>query len=173
MNREKQPRKLVKATLEAVFMTQEKLRKHLDVLISENRPIKDDTERDLFMRELAYGLLGLGVDTVVKYNVPSEYVKAGHSNYQGIRADVELTARWLSYQKTNCVYVPQMLFHDATGYDYNPDETENAVPIKHLWAFLLHRVMAVFPLALDRACGMSKERDESQKGIGYVIDENE
>ena len=49
MNVETKSRKIVKPTFEAVFNAQELLRKKFDELVKENRPIKDEKERDVFM----------------------------------------------------------------------------------------------------------------------------
>jgi len=157
---DKVPRRLLKATMEACFTCQEKLRKHLDNLIEKNRPIKDATERDLFMREFVYSTLGLGLSQKISYKLPSKDITL-------IRNNLEVYARWLSYQKTSMVKVPVFLYSNEFGMKNEVYDVE----IKDLWECLLDNLFSVFPLAIDRACSMSKERDEQQRGKGYSIGE--
>jgi hypothetical protein len=161
MNPEKSPRRVVKATLEAVFLAQERLRKHLDVLIEDDRCLNDTDERDIFMREMAYSTLGLGTDHKIQISVP---------DHCGLRKDVETIGRWLAYQNSNMVYVPMELFD--RNYHISGKQ-EPKIPIRVLWTVLRDNLFSIFPLALDKAASMSKERDETSKGKGYVIDEQE
>jgi len=64
---------IVKPTFEAVFNSQEQLRKHLRELVEENRPLKDDDERDLFMSEIAHSTLGLGTKQIIQFFLPKEH----------------------------------------------------------------------------------------------------
>jgi len=158
MTEEKTSKKIVKATLEAVFQAQEKLRKHLGLLIEENRPLKDNAERDLFFRELTYSTLGLGKNLIVQYNVKNSYI--------GLRKDVETVARWLAYQQTEIVYVPLELFKTESL----DNRGKIGVEIKDLWHMLLEHFFSVFPLAIDRATSLSKEQPEQGKSKGFMVE---
>lgn len=143
MSPEKTPRRVVKATMEAVFQAQEQLRKHVTELSSNNRVIRDESERDLFFRELAYATLGFGVDEIID-NIP------------GINEiDVETLARVLA-MKTDTKFVDEK---------YNTEIT-----IGEAWSILLSALFSVYPIALSKAVSMSKERDEQTKSKGYVVD---
>lgn len=144
---------VLRATFESVISNQERLRKHLDELISENRPLRDEKERELFMRELSYSTLGLGFEYVVTYY----HEKTGAF----IRKDVETTARWLSYQTSSDVDVPLEL--------YSNDRTKIVVPISELWMVLRNNLFTVFPLALKTSVSMSREQDAGKKPSGYQV----
>jgi hypothetical protein len=159
-------KEISKYTLEAVFQAQESIRKHLDVLIEENRCLKDDGERDLFFRELTYSTLGLGVKFVIFYRIPQEFLQQKYIGYVGIRRDVETTARWLGDQKEHMVMVPLELY---TSNTLNENERVK-VPIGYLWKFLKENLFSVFPLAIDRACRMSKEREERTGESEFDVD---
>ena len=147
---------VLRATFEAVFSAQEKLRKHLDVLISENRPLRDETEKDLFMRELSYGTLGLGFEQNIIY----------YSEKHGalIRKDLETTARWLSYQTIENVDVPSILFSEGL--------IKENVPIGRLWMLLRDNLFTIFPLALKLSVSMSREQEGQRKTTGYKVQED-
>lgn len=154
MTQEKSSRKILKATMEAVFQSQERLRKHLDELVKENRCLKDQQERDTFFREVSYSTLGLGIEQIIEYKT---------KEYSGIRKDVETVARWLAYQTTNKVIVPLELYKPGN------EQYKEEVPICKLWQVLRDNLFSVFPLSLDRACSISKERDEQIRSKGYAI----
>lgn len=156
MTDDRSSKKIVKATLEATFGAQERLRKHLDVLIEENRPLKDSAERDLFLRELTYSTLGLGKDFQINLNIPGEYL--------GIRKDLETVGRWLAYQQTKEVWVPMDLYKNL----YRNSREKN-VEIKFLWRMFLENLFTVFPHAIDRAMSLSKEQSEGQKSKGFQV----
>ena len=145
---------VLRATFEAVFSAQQKLRKHLDALITENRPLEDEEERDLFMRELSYATLGLGNDLVVTF----------YGDGALIRKDIETTARWLSYQTSNIVSTPFELYG-------NMSSTRN-IPIHQLWRFLRDHLFTIYPLALKHSVAMSREQEGQKKPAGYKVEDD-
>jgi len=151
-------KEISKYTLEAVFQAQESIRKHLDDLIKENRALKNIEERDTFFRELTYSTLGLGIDKRVTHLV---------KGYLGIRADVETFGRWLADQYSNKVFVPMELYKSIGDSE---KAKQNEVPISELWQVLKDNLFSVFPLAIDRACRMSKEREEKSGISEFDID---
>ena len=142
MSQDKTPRRVVKATMEAVFQAQEQLRKHIMELASSNRVIRDNVERDLFFRELAYATLGFGIDEIIG-DIP------GFND-----VDVETLARHLAMEHRTLL----------VDEKYGEDKT-----IGQAWGMLLGGLFSVFPIALSKAVSMSKERDEQTKSKGYVI----
>ena len=154
---EKGNRQILRPSLEACFMAQEKMREHLDVLEEENRPINDKTERDKFFRELTYSTLGLGRDLKVKYF---------HHSILLIRTDLETFARWLAYRKENPVATPLFLRRP----DGNATSETFPVEIKDLWSTLRDHLFSVFPAAIDRASSISKETEASTKSKGYKFE---
>ena len=143
MRLDKNPRRVVKATMEAVFQAQEQLRKHITELAVSNRCIRDDAERDLFFRELAYATLGFGIDEI-----------AGDIPGMGNDIDVETLARLLAMEHRTLI----------VDEKYGEDKT-----IGQAWGMLLGGLFSVFPIALSKAVSMSKERDEQTKSKGYII----
>lgn len=143
---------VLRATFEAVYSAQERIRTHLDELIKNDRPITDEKERKIFMKELAYATLGLGSEIRITID---------HDTGALIRADVETTARWLTYQNTKTVTVPYILNHKKT--------LEKPIPIKILWEVLRDHLFIVFPLALKHSASMSREQDGQKKTSGYQI----
>jgi len=128
---------IFKGTFEAVDNSQQQFRRHLETLIKENRPLKDEEEKTLFYRELSHSTLGLGVFKV--YNIQLERM------YRF--GNVESTARWLAGQTDKMVVIPG----DCGKVDSFP------VKIKVLWEKLLDLLYFVFPNALDKSISMSKE----------------
>jgi len=137
-------REIDKYTMEAVFQAQESLRSHLDMLIEEKRALNGVEERDLFMRELTYSTLGLGVKKTFEFRLD------GHPYYK--LGNVEAVGRWLAYQKEINVIIPETTERPLA----------DPIPVHVLWGILRDHLFYIFPLAIDRACGMSKERDSIQ-----------
>ena len=173
MTEEKTGKRIVKATLEAVFKSQERLRKHLEQLIQENRPLNNSDERDLFFRELTYSTLGLGSNHQIIFNTSSllsseleAVTKCNSDTKDGcqiggvyIRNNLEWTARWLAYQDASVVRTPM-----SSSYHAHAN-----FPIGLLWNCLLDNLFYVFPVALERATNLSREQDEKNKTRGFVI----
>ena len=157
MNQEQKGRQILRPSLEACFQSQEKIRKHLDELEQGNRPLKDQSERDTFFRELTFSTLGLGRDLKVKYF---------HHSILLIRTDLETFARWLAYRKENPVATPLFLRRP----DGNATSETFPVEIKDLWSTLRDHLFSVFPAAIDRASSISKETEASTKSKGYKFE---
>lgn len=155
-------RRLVKATFEATLNSQEKLRLKLDDLIKEGRCILDEEERSYFMQLLAHSTLGLGA----RYNVTYAVRDSSDGGFVGLHTNLDHFARWLCYQTSEMVDVPQNLQH----YHRTSDIRVGSVPIKNLWEVLLHEYLNVFSEALDRSIGMSKERDERVGSDSFDLD---
>jgi hypothetical protein len=144
---------VLRATFEAVYSAQERIRKHLDEMIASNRPIKNTEERDLFMKELAYSTLGMGTEIQIMIHTKDGAL---------VRSDLETFARWLSYEENSDVGVPIVL----KMYDQN----ENAIlQISILWRHLRNNLFSVFPLALKHSASMSREQDGTTKAKGFEI----
>jgi len=127
--------KALRATFEDVLVFQEKMRKKLDMLIAENRPLNGETERDTFMEILARSTLGLGGKTMVSVGVAGAYDLGS----------VEEAARWLAYQEKKKVKLEG---------PFHPSDIE----IGKLWKILRSTLFRVWPLALDRSTSISAER---------------
>lgn len=152
-------RRIARATLEATFKAQEKLRKHLDILITENRSITDEKEKDLFYRELVYSTFGLGKDVIMKLNV-----KGKKGEFATVfRKDVETVGRWLADQNSNLVDVPLQINSGRS------DEILQDVEIGVLWKAFKDQLFTVFPLAIERATNLSREQDSKKHTKGYTI----
>lgn len=160
MSQEDSPggKRILKATLEATFQAQEKIRKHLEVLIKENRCLKDEQERDLFLRELTYSTLGLGVNTVFVITV---FKGTGQEEW----GNVEYRARRIAQMTTNHKTVRKQIFTGGACKEYE----EATIPISRLWEIVLDCLFEVFPRSLDRACGLSREQDSSGKSMGHMV----
>ena len=143
---------VLRATLEAVISSQERLRQMLDRLAERNQPINSEAERQEFMHLLSYSTLGFGSEVNVYFIHNSETL---------IRKDVETTARWLSYQRSNEVTVPITLY--TNQYSFN-------CRIGDLWECLRNYLFSVYPIALKHAASMSKEQEGTKKATGYSIE---
>ena len=143
--------RLVKMTFEAVLTAQEEFRKKLDVLIKENRPIRDEDERDLFFSLLAHSTLGLGVNQ--KYSIYLDrYYSVGN---------IESAGRWLAYETDVMIQTPKI---------FNEGMVTPETPISFFWEELRNQLFYVFPMALDKSMSMSKEKSEQPQTSGYQIE---
>lgn len=152
--------KVVKPTFEAVLNAQEQLRVKLNELINENRCLRDKEERSEFTRLLAHSTLGLGVNEKIE-------LESRYGLY--IRNDLEITARWVADQTSDKIYVPIFL----SAYDVRDQNHEPNFKISSVWKALQRGLYSVFPVALDRAVGMSKEKEDTAQSKGYQIDSHE
>ena len=132
-----------KPTFEACESMQQQLRRHLETLIKENRPLENEEERTLFYKELSHATLGLGT-----YKVFNIQLDQGMFRY----GNVESIARWLAGQTNNMVVIPG----DCGKINSPPTE------IKILWRKLLDLLYFVFPNALDKSLSMSREGESPQ-----------
>lgn len=153
--KEEKTLEIKKLTFEAVQSAQELLRQKLNELIDEQRCIKDEEERTLFMKLLGFSTLGLGL------NVHVSMVTKSHV---GFRTNVEWVARWACSQKTNFVYVPI----DLARPIYQDNAEPNA-EMTDVWKTILHYLYTVFPKALDKSMSMSKERESKSGDTSFVI----
>jgi len=147
---------VLRATLDAVMASQERLRLHLDELIANNRGIETEVERAELFKELSYATLGFGSDVIIRFPSPS------CSGSSLLKKDIETVLRWLSYEKYTTVEVPDVLFGTTTA--------KYPVEIRALWAFLRNNLFSVYPLALKAAASMSKEQEGTKKAAGYDIE---
>lgn len=128
--------KALRATFEDVLVFQEKMRKKLDTLIAENRPLNGKKERDEFMGILARSTLGLGTNV---------YVQASSSGGVHDLGSVEVAARWLAYQEEKKIKLVGAF-------------SSSNIEIGELWGILRDALFRVWPLALDRSTSISAER---------------
>ena len=159
MDQEQSSKKIVKYTLEAVFSAQERLRKHLDQLIKENRPIKDENERDRFFRELTYSTLGLGA-------VETEFMTPGSGRMFYV-LNLDGFVREFTY------YNDKIVSKEYIGNDHaNTKSTDNntSLPISEMWNLIKMHLFAIFPKAIDRATSISKETSDKGKSTGYKVE---
>lgn len=123
--------RVLRATFETVLKNQERLRKKLDLLKSENRPLNGNGERDEFMELLARATLGLGTKSKVRAEASGVH----------ILGNMEETACWLAYQDKKEVKL-----------EYG------TIEIGKLWMILRDAFFKVRPFALERATSISAER---------------
>ena len=97
MSKESGSHVVFKPTFDAVENMQQQFRRHLETLVNENRPLRDEDEKTLFYKELSHSTLGLGTF--------KEYVVFLDKVYRF--GNVEYTARWLAGQTNNMVSIPQ------------------------------------------------------------------
>lgn len=138
--------KALRATFEDVLQAQTQLRRMLKQLIRENRPIRDDNERDRFFGLFARSTLGLGHQ--VKIDV-------GFGGNEWIRfSSVDEFAGCLAYYKQDgeC----RRRFED-----YRRGWTSASMGA--LWDHLILRLYLVWSLALDRASSISAEHIPYEK----------
>ena len=136
---------VTKRTMEDVFRYQEKLRKLIEELIEENRPL-DTLEIDDYYYLIAHSTMGLGVSKMIKLNVPDS-IELGTCEY---------VARWMGRQKT--IQVPVTLPGSLVTH---------ILPIRQLWEPLLYSLFEVFPLAIEKSASMSRESDATLGGDAY------
>lgn len=127
-------------TFEATEQIQQKLRRHIEKLIKENRPLKDEEERTLFYKELSHSTLGLGTKIPAKIFIEHLY-EIGTA---------EFFARWVAKQTEKDIIIKKDGFPDSPSFE-----------IKIAWEKLLDLLFAVFPHALDKSISMSRELDSS------------
>lgn len=127
--------RVLRATFETVLKNQERLRKKLDALESENRPLSGDGERDDFMELLARATLGLGTKSKVRAVADGVH----------ILGNMEEAACWLAYQDKKKVKL-EGPFHSSD------------IEIGELWKILRDAFFKVRPFALERATSISAER---------------
>lgn len=151
--------KVLRATFEAVFAAQERIRKHFDFLIKEDRPIKDEEERELFFKELCYATLGHGHDLIVELR---------HPDVNGVffRKDIETVLRWMAYQTGDAVLVPLQLHGEH-------QEMKEKMPYYIVWNHLRDQLFSVFPRALEHSVTMSREQDGQRKPSGFEVEEDD
>lgn len=145
--------KVSRPSFDAVFNTQEALRVLLDKLIEENRPLTDDKERKDFFQHIAYATFGLGKDVVLTFNDG----KGGAY----LSKDIETVCRWAAYLDSAEVVVPDCLNKRV--------ERSTTVPIRDLWRCIRDNLFSVFPLALERSFGMSKEQEAQVQSKGVMV----
>jgi len=160
MKKEPKTRVVVKGTFEATLSAQEMLRKKIIELRDENRALADEDERSLFMRLVAHGTLGLGTNHIISIQIPN-------SGGTGIRECFEKTIRWAAKQTTNKVFIPHNLSKLFAKGEYNNQPNSD---INIIWDVILDGCFSVFPLALDKAMSMSKERDERHGDDEYQVE---
>lgn len=137
---------VVKRTFEDCLRSQIRLRRILRILISDNRPLESEEEREYFLSELGHATYGLGAK--MPFKIFNPYVIDLDS--------IESAARIICDQDSNPVVI------SCPGVKDSPP-----IEIKLLWQQLLNSLYTIFPLALDRASAMSKELDASITGEGY------
>lgn len=161
MIEETSSKKISRDTLEAVFQSQEKLRKHLDTLIKEDRCLKDDEERNLFFRELTYSTLGFGTEHYFHIKV---FDDLGIEEW----GTVEYEARKLALATQNSF----IRKHPSINFQGCEEDTREVnIPISRLWYILLHNLLNIFPEAIMKATSLSREQEEGGKSKGYKVDE--
>lgn len=148
-------KRLVRPTLSAVLHAQKQLRVHLTKLAMENRPLADEEERVLFLREWDYATLGFGKDFEAKVRIE------GYNRYSK-EFCTDYLARMLSMWTKN-----EEIIHQEPNNSY-PD-SEIKVPISKYWNGLLNGAFCVFPYAIERATSMSKEQESSNRTKGFKI----
>ena len=150
-------KRILRPSFEAVYNCQERLRKKLDELIEENRPVSNENERQELMNLTAHALLGLGnkVDHRVEwYTVVPDIPAAGGVDFLH---DLEYHLRLTLYYDKDIIPKGNYknLFCD--------------IPISVIWRIMRNWCFKIFPISLDRAMSISKEAEESGKSAGYKV----
>lgn len=145
---------VLRHTFEEVLKSQKKLRRWIDDLIVENRPLRDSEERDVFIDLLERATLGFGH----RFNFKVRFEDGKDMVY--FHADAFFTA--VAYHREGPL-------RDDRGESLN-------VEMSKLWREVRRFCLRVFPSSLDHAASMSPERlpaDEFKKkyvGTGKPYD---
>jgi len=131
-----------KPTFMAVESMQQQLRRHLESLIAENRPLHDEAEKTLFYRELSHSTLGLGICRDFRIYLGNKIYRHGN---------IESSARWIASLTSSDAVIP--------GDMGNPASIK--VSISVFWKKLLDELFFIFPMALDKSISMSREGESS------------
>ena len=130
-----------RATYEDTLNRQEELRKKLDQMIQENRPVKDDTEREKLFHLFGDCFLGEDGGKEISY-----FMVFPPRTIVNIK-DYGQTIRLLCYENKNTISI--------SFFGYQGNET---APIKDIWKAIRNIAFALFPIAQNKAVGISKEQ---------------
>ncbi|HUS98898.1 MAG TPA: hypothetical protein VMY59_01085 [Candidatus Thermoplasmatota archaeon] len=130
-----------RATYEDTLNQQEELRKKLDILIQENRCVKDDKEREKLFH--LFGDCFLGEDGEKKIHYFMRYPP-------GIIIEVDDFGEMIRLLCYECeTMIPISFF----GYHSN-----QSVPIRDVWRAIRNIAFGLFPVAQNKAVSISKEQ---------------
>jgi len=141
----------MRATFEDTSSAQEKLRQTLDMLIAENRPLKDDDERKKMFKLYNDCFLGLDGQKVVKQFImyPSGRCVQVDDYGQMIRS--------LCYQKDTMMKI-----------SFFGDYGDEVIPIRDIWMSVRDIAFSLFPIAIDKAISMSKEIVDNRRQVQRI-----
>lgn len=131
-----------RATYEDTKNHQEELRKNLNILINENRCLKNEEERDKMFSLLDDSTYGLGEKRITLRLLDRKTVAIN---------DFQMFIRCLFDYEKNIIDAD--FFFDVTG-----KYLESNIEIKLLWKQIKNNLYSVFPDALNAAVRMSKEQ---------------
>jgi len=144
--------KVTRASFEAVFDSQERLRNLLDQLIKENRPLKDTDERNEYMKLLAFATIGLGTNHTTRLDLEDGTF---------LDRDLETVARWAAYLHDQEIEIPLTIGKRS--------RKTTRVKISVIWTVIRDDLLSTYPFALERSWGQSQELKSSARGQGHNI----
>jgi len=139
--------KQMRLTLEDCRYYQDKLKEILQILIRDNRPLKQ-VEKKQFFDMLPKALLSQG-----SANPVSVVIEDGWFTF----ASVQNLAHRLADLHTDKVYLKTS----------RPEKVEITIPISELWQFLYDKCLYLFPLASAEAIHISAETMERPQQGSY------
>jgi len=140
--------KALRATFEDVLANQERLRKWLDRLVEENRPLKPE-ERGAFMQLVARAMLGQGsaIKLTSRFGEPVPQIWRSDELVDSVMVEnAEDFLRCLAYWGEDSIQMRR------------GGEKERTVPISEAWKEARQLALRTFPLALAQAAQISPER---------------
>jgi hypothetical protein len=145
--------KQTRFTLEDTLVYQGKLRKKIQELRFENRPLTNAERKD-FYESLAKGLLGQGTADP---------------------ANVILKQGWFTFSSVQnmALRIADIRTNEVILRTTRPEPVEIKVSIGDLWRLLYEKILYLFPQATAEAAHMSKENVEHPQQGEYVFSSEE
>lgn len=129
--------KALRATFEDVIVNQEKMRRKLEGMIDDNRPIRSESDRAEFLKLLYRSCLGLEAKTIF--------------SFQGAKA--------VYFRCPFDKVISELMYHnDSDKFKLTQNEVEETVEMRTIWKAVLVHLYYIWGLARDRASSMSVER---------------
>lgn len=146
---------VARKSFEKVKENQEKLRKKIDKLIKEERPIKDEEERTEFLDMLEWACLGHDGNEPYEVEVNGSIYKIG---------SVGLFIRYLLYQDKEEIKLPD--FPEA------PQAVSGvSKKIGPIWKTIRYELFSVFPTALQDSFSKSPETPKDRfRDVGGEVE---
>ena len=144
-----------RATYEDTLIEQEKLREKLDMLIKEDRCIKDNDERDVLFPLISDACLGEDRDMKIDF-----FVKFPSGAWANIKNFSCFLSDFLYYTEDR---VPHSYFERGGSLE--------TVSVSQVWKAVRTVFFMIRPKAQHKAIMMSKEREDHSIGKGFHVGE--